>query len=224
GSASNRWTLVFDGDINLSACMSFFNIMCSFIMMPLWLMTIGQKFYLNDLKIKIPYFYLFRSLATVIIPLSIGVLLSYFIPKLSDKIRFIIKPTMLFCIIYFLVFGTIVNFYLFKMINLTTALSTPLLPWLGFLFGALFAYLLKQDWTRIKTVGIETGIQNISIAFMVLLYSFPQPESGQATVIPLIISYLSEQPFHIALLYKIIRRKYFNKVPNTDIQHELTDL
>lgn len=51
------------------------------------------------------------------------------------------------------------------------------------------------------------GIQNVGIAFMVLLYSFPSPESSQATVIPLIVAHLTPQPFYIILIYRLIRGK-----------------
>ena len=42
---------------------------------------------------------------------------------------------------------------------------------------------------------------------MVLLYSFPEPENTQASVIPLIVAYLSAQPFHLILLGRFIYRK-----------------
>ena len=51
------------------------------------------------------------------------------------------------------------------------------------------------------------GIQNVGIAFMVLLYSFPPPQSSQAAVIPLIVAYLTLQPFYIILIYRLIREK-----------------
>lgn len=43
---------------------------------------------------------------------------------------------------------------------------------------------------------------------MVLLYSFPAPENSQATVIPLIVAYLSTQPFYVVLLIRSIRRRF----------------
>lgn len=46
---------------------------------------------------------------------------------------------------------------------------------------------------------------------MVLLYSLPEPENHQSTVIAIIISYLSSQPFYAILLIKLIRRKCFKK-------------
>jgi len=64
-----------------------------------------------------------------------------------------------------------------------------------------------QDWIRIKTIGIETGIQNVGIGFLVLLYSLPEPDNYRSTVIAMIILYLSSQPFYVFLFINFIREK-----------------
>jgi len=50
------------------------------------------------------------------------------------------------------------------------------------------------------------GIQNVGIAFMILLYSLPEPENIQSGVIPLIVAFLSTQPFNLILIYRLIRQ------------------
>lgn len=55
------------------------------------------------------------------------------------------------------------------------------------------------------------GIQNIGIAFLVLLYSFPEPENYQSTVIIMIILYVSSLPFFAKLLIDLIRNKFCKK-------------
>jgi hypothetical protein len=42
---------------------------------------------------------------------------------------------------------------------------------------------------------------------MILLYSLPTPTNSQATIIPIIVAYLSPQPFYFILIYQLIRRK-----------------
>jgi hypothetical protein len=44
---------------------------------------------------------------------------------------------------------------------------------------------------------------------MVLLYSFPAPENSQASVIPLLVAYLSTQPFNVILIYRLIHKRCF---------------
>ena len=126
-------------------------------MMPFWLYTLGKYAYLRDLNIRIPFLNLAQSLLTIIGPLAFGMLLVYFIPKLKAIVHRIVKPMVLILILYFFVFGAFVNYYLFEYIDLKTALSAPLLPWLGFALGGVFARICGQDWRRTITIGIETG-------------------------------------------------------------------
>jgi len=158
GTQSNQWTVVFDGDLNLSTFMSFVSTTASFFMMPFWLYTLGQHAYLNQLKIYIPFGNLATSLLTVIGPLAIGMLLVYLFPKLRPLMQRIVKPILIGMIFYFFVFGAMVNFYLFRYVDLITAVTCPLLPWLGFLLGGTFAWICRQDWKRTMTIGIETGL------------------------------------------------------------------
>jgi sodium/bile acid cotransporter 3/5 len=223
GTQSNQWAVVFDGDLNLSTFMSFVSTVASFLMMPLWLYTLGQYAYLSELKIYIPFWNLAISLLTIIAPLSIGMLMVYFIPRLKPLMERIVKPILIVMIFYFFVFGAAVNFYLFYYIDLRTALTCPLLPWLGYVLGGGFAWICGQDWKRTMTIGIETGssffllyfinrlsfsgTQNIGIAIMILIYSLPPPTNSQATIIPIIVAYLSPQPFYLILIYQLIRQK-----------------
>ncbi len=41
--------------------------------------------------------------------------------------------------------------------DLRVILTAPLLPWLGFLLGSLIAWICRQDYKRIITIGLETG-------------------------------------------------------------------
>lgn len=59
------------------------------------------------------------------------------------------------------------------------------------------------------TNGFCLGIQNLNIAFMVLLYSLPEPENNQSIVIVLIVMYFSSLPFYVILLINLIRKKCF---------------
>jgi predicted Na+-dependent transporter len=208
--ASNQWTLLFDGDVNLSAVMSFVSTASSFIMMPLYFYTFG-RYYMDELSIRVPFLGLVRSLALVVIPYSVGIGISYCSPRIRAFVENLVKPMMLFLLIFFLIFGTIVNWYLIKTIDLYTALTAPLLPYLGFLIGALFAWICRLDWCHIKTVGIEAGIQNVGIAFMIILYSFPQPYATKALVVPLVVGFLTTKPFWLVYVIRSRIKKYQKK-------------
>ncbi|CAF5139753.1 unnamed protein product, partial [Rotaria magnacalcarata] len=129
GGVSNQWTVIFEGDVKLSAIMSFVSTASSFIMIPLYFYTIG-KLYMDELSIHIPFLGLVRSLALVVIAYSIGIALSSFFPKLRVFVTSIMKPMVVCLMLFFLIFCSIVNWYLFKMIDLYTALTARLLPFL----------------------------------------------------------------------------------------------
>ncbi|CAF2793698.1 unnamed protein product [Rotaria sp. Silwood2] len=205
--ASNQWTVLFDGDVNLSAIMSFVSTTASFIMMPLYFYTIGRLF-MDELSIKVPFLGLARSLALVVVPYSIGITISYFYPKSRPLIKRIMKPMMIFLLLFFIIFSLVVNWYLFKMVDLHTALTAPLLPFTGFLLGATLAWICRVEWAHVKTVGIEAGIQNVSIAFMIIMHSFPQPYATQGIIVPMIVALLTTPPFWIILIIRNQIRKY----------------
>lgn len=208
--SSNQWTLLFEGDVNLSAVMSFVSTASSFIMMPLYFYTLGRT-YTDELKIRVPFFGLARSLILVVVPYAIGIIVSHYSPKCRQIVERMVKPLMLFLLIFFLVFGTIVNWYMFEMIDLFTAFTAPLLPYLGFLLGGFIAYLFGLEWKHVKTVGIEAGIQNTSIAFMIMYYSFPQPYATQAIVVPLVVAFLTTKPFWLVYVIRNRLKKFKKK-------------
>ncbi len=205
--ASNQWTVIFEGDVNLSAIMSFVSTTASFAMMPLYFYTLG-KLYTDDLAITIPFLGLARSLAMVVVPYAIGILISHIFPKTRPFIKKLIAPMMITLMLFFLSFGLVVNWYLFKMIDLYTALTAPLLPFLGFILGGVIAQLFQMEWKYVKTIAIEAGIQNTGIAFMIILYSFPQPYATQAIIVPMVVAFLTTKPFWVILIIRNRVNKY----------------
>lgn len=225
--------MIFDGDVNLSAVMSFVSTTASFIMMPFYFYTVG-RIYTDDLRITVPFFGLARSLVMVVVPYGLGILINHFIPKVGETVAKMIKPMMIGLMLFFLTFGVFVNWYLFQMIDLYTTLTAPLLPFLGFIFGGIIARIFLSDWKLVKTIGIEAGIQNTGIAFMIFMYSFPQPYATQAMIVPMVVAFLSTKPFWLILLIrnqvqKYQKRKELKKsrvngeVNNSDEKPELND-
>ena len=60
----------------------------------------------------------------------------------------------------------------------------PLIPWIGYFIGGFFAFILRLPFKQIKTIAIETGIQNVGVAFLIVITNFPQPEVELA-ILPL---------------------------------------
>lgn len=184
---SNQWTIIFEGDINLSATMSCLFTCTSFIMIPIYFHTIGRV-YTHDLPLRIPYSSLGCLLAITIIPYVIGILINYF----SWQVKFIIEKNIRWIFIsimlFLFLFAIIVNWYAFQMIDLYTILTLPFVPLFAFIFSGLLASMSEIHWREMKTISIETGIQNTSIGFVILMYSlFP----SKVFVLPMILALLT---------------------------------
>ena len=75
GNGSNFWTLLLNGDINLSITMTFVSTIAALGMMPLWIFVLGST--LNEGDLVIPYGQLFISLIALIGPISLGMWIRY---------------------------------------------------------------------------------------------------------------------------------------------------
>ena len=157
GIASNQFTVIFNGDLNLSVLMSFVSTVFSFFLMPFWLYTLGTHAYMRHLKMVIPFSDLMQSLLINLVPMFIGMIIAYFVPSAKSFVKRIVKPILIALLFYFIGFGTYVNFYLFSYIDWRIALTAPCLPWFGYIIGGMVAWIFGQDWIHVKTIGIETG-------------------------------------------------------------------
>uniref|UniRef100_F1L203 p3 protein n=1 Tax=Ascaris suum TaxID=6253 RepID=F1L203_ASCSU len=209
GGASNYWTLLLSGNLPVSITMTFVSTVASIVMMPLWMWVFGQHFlrgYDANMRIKIPYWKIISSLLTLVIPLLIGILISRWKPAVKDKARKFMRPFIVFVLIFLVVFGTIANFYMIRLLTWTAVIGGLLLPWCGFTIGCFTAVLLRQPPPNVTAIAIETGIQNTGIAIMLLKFSFPDPDADISALIPVIAASLTPVPLLSAVGVHAIMR------------------
>lgn len=136
-------------------------------MMPLWLFTVGPEIF-ADAKIGVPYDHIAYIAIALVIPLLIGCLIQRLFPKLSQLLVRILKGFSALLIIFIVVFAIATNLYLFQLGTWQIAVAGLLLPWCGFLFGGLLAFLFRQPSKDVLAISIETGVQNTGIAIFLL--------------------------------------------------------
>merc|ERR1719410_956890 len=107
GGASNIWTVMFGGNLDLSVTMTAISTFAAFFMMPAWIFSLGQHLILNDERydIVIPYYKIAIYCFFLVIPLSIGLLIARYLPRVSAFMVKILKPLALFLILFILIFG-----------------------------------------------------------------------------------------------------------------------
>ena len=174
GGASNIWTVMFGGNLDLSVTMTAVSTFSAFVMMPFWIFTLGSTIF-NDGNIVIPYKKICTYAGFLIVPLCIGLAIARWLPKVSNFLVRILKPMALFLILFIIIFGVWANLYIFKMMTWQVCLTGMGLPWLGFSFGFILAKLLRRPAEDVIAIAIETGIQNTGISIFILWGTLPQP-------------------------------------------------
>lgn len=178
------------------------------VMMPLLLFIFG-RFFIDVNRVAIPYGSIALQLLQITTPAMLGLGLRAWKPKVAQRLKHLTRPLFIFFIIFFLTFGIYANLSIFILIwSYPIVMPTSaLLPWLGFGLSALVTYLLRQSRAVIVTVALETGIQNVGAAILVLLYSMTQPAGDLGAVMPITVSIFTPVPLYFALLGLTIKRR-----------------
>ncbi|VDL58117.1 unnamed protein product [Hymenolepis diminuta] len=158
-------------------------------MLPL-LLFIFARFFTAINTAAIPYGPIVVNLLYLFIPVTAGLLTRHFRPNWADKLKRGVRPTSLIFLIYVILFGTLTNFSIFRLIGRYPLLVVVggALPALGYLAGFLAALAFRRPWPVITAISIETGVQNAGIAILILIYAIPQPQGDLGAVMPIIIS------------------------------------
>lgn len=67
----------------------------------------------------------------------------------------------------------------------------------SYIIGGIFALICRQPWFRVKTIAIETGVQNVGVAFLILLFSLPAPDGELAAVGPAASALMTPLPIFV---------------------------
>ncbi|XP_069114005.1 ileal sodium/bile acid cotransporter-like [Argopecten irradians] len=221
GGASNIYSHLLDGDLSLSITMTLVSTVCALGLLPMWVYTLGQEFLQDDKKkLNVPFFNIFTTLLLLIIPLLVGIGIQYKLPKVKRFILKVVTPVTIVGVIILLSVGIYSNLFIFKLFNPKVILAGCLLPYFGYVIGGLIAIILRQPWVKVKTIAIETGMQNTGVAFIILLYAFPPPDGQLAAVAPAASAVMTPLPLFVVtiifVIYKKCNPKKYQKVTQRD--------
>lgn len=114
GGASNVWTVILGGNLDLSIAMTTTSTFAAFGMMPLWIFTLGKTIFDRG-NIPVPYRQIATYAIALVVPLGIGLLIQKYSPRCTRFLVRIIKGFSSLLIIFIIVFGIVTNLYLFKL-------------------------------------------------------------------------------------------------------------
>lgn len=97
---SNLFSYLLGGDISLSVTMTTISTIASLGMLPLWLFTLGDTIDKGAMEqLTIPYLRILQILALIIVPLFVGILVRYQLPRVK---KFILKVRLV--LVFFLTY------------------------------------------------------------------------------------------------------------------------
>jgi len=206
GGASNIWTILFGGNLDLSVSMTAVSTFSAFFMMPLWIFLLGEVI-IAGTPIVVPYFKITTYAVMLLVPILIGISIRKCLPKVADFLVRLLKPLALFLIVFILVCGIWSQFFMIQLIDWKVAVVGFALPWLGFAFGCLFSKLCKRERKDIIAIAIETGIQNTGMSIFMLWFTLDHPLGDLAAVVPVAVATLTPFPLLAALAYYKLRAR-----------------
>ncbi|XP_078000318.1 ileal sodium/bile acid cotransporter-like [Glandiceps talaboti] len=171
GMASNMLTYWVQGDVSLSICMTTSSTFLAFGMMPLCLFLYSRSWVQHEGIPAIPYMDIIIALVCILLPVVVGMLIRY---RWEKKAGIVSRVGGILGMI-----GIIISLTLQGLVT-TAPYRAPwrlwaaafMLPLAGYGLSYLFARLCKMDTRRCRTVGIETGMQNVAVALTVMALSF----------------------------------------------------
>ncbi|CAJ0575125.1 unnamed protein product, partial [Mesorhabditis spiculigera] len=227
GGASNFWTLLLDGNVNLSVTMTFLSTLGSLVMMPLWLTLLGQDFLQGfgaGVRMRVPYSKIMSSLFSLVVPLMIGVGIAKWKPELAAKGRKMLRPFVIFVLVFVIVFGCIANTYMWRIMTPTALLGGLLLPWCGFMCGCFISIAMGRSPADVTAIAVETGIQNTGIAILMLKWSFPEPDADISALIPVIVACFTPGPLMLGAAIHTLSKRLKRRSEGLSLGKELNEL
>ncbi|XP_015605099.1 P3 protein [Cephus cinctus] len=208
GGASNIWTVLLGGNLNLSVTMTTICTLTAFGMMPLWIFTLGAQIFSRG-NLVIPYSRVAMFAFALVVPLAIGFFIQKKLPRVCRLMVRIMKPFSICLILFIIIFAIATNLYLFQLFSWRIIVAGMGQPWLGFIFGYVVSFILRQPPLDTRAIAIEAGIQNTGIAIFMLRFSLPQPAADLTTVAPVACAIMTPIPLTILYIIKLIvdRRK-----------------
>ncbi|KAK4314773.1 hypothetical protein Pmani_013974 [Petrolisthes manimaculis] len=215
GTSSNFWTLMFNGDINLSITMTAISTVAAMGMMPMWLFTLGRKLLESNANLKIPFGNLATSLVTLTLPIGIGIFIRKKRLAWAEWGAKVIKPFSFFILLFFMGVGSYNSYKVILMMTWQMVVAGLLVVTSGYTLGAVLAKLTCLPPKQVIAVSIETALQNPGVAFVLLKLSLESPYSDLAAVPIVATLFVSGPPLMLTYLVYASLRHFCGCCPDS---------
>ncbi|XP_066244952.1 ileal sodium/bile acid cotransporter-like [Euwallacea similis] len=209
GGASNIWTAILEGNIDLSILMTTVSTIAAFGMIPLWMFTLGATIF-NDANIAVPYSQIATYVVGLIIPLGIGYFIQRYLVKVGLFLKKILKGFSSLLILFIIIFAIVTNLYLFELFSWQIVVAGMVIPWMGYSVGYIVAKILKQSNSDAIAIAVEIGIQNTGISIFLLRFSLDSLYADLTTVIPVSVAIMTPIPLGLLFICMKIKQRFWS--------------
>ncbi|CAK8690780.1 unnamed protein product [Clavelina lepadiformis] len=222
GVTSNVVVYWVDGIVDLSVAMTGTSTLLALGMMPLWLL-IFQKGENLPSSLSIPFDRLAISLAALVVPIFVGMLIRAKLPKHAN----IISKILIGIASLFIVIMVIVNSVLSRIPWVVTwkqAVVACIMPVIAFLlaYGVTYIPGIKLEGKIKRTIALETAFQNVQIAAAVIQISFGRSPIIVAMILFPLLYYIFQVGYCalVTSFYTLAKRQGWVKFTNEDNNEE----
>ncbi|XP_070542313.1 ileal sodium/bile acid cotransporter-like [Ptychodera flava] len=188
GPAANLFTLIMQGDIPLSLCLTTFSTVVSMGLLPLCMFIYSRSW--TSSGAVIPFKNIAIALALVVLPPILGMAIRWKLPKVSviiGKVAGIVG-----------MIGIVANLALLCLINPKVLISSwqgyflaILLPLVGFISSYVICVVFRRKPKTCHTVGFNCCMKNVPVAITLISLSYSGKEFAELTLVPLLYGIFS---------------------------------
>jgi len=176
GNISNFMSSYARANIELSVSLTMFATLAAWILTPInfafwgnWFLRIAAKKHEILTPIEIDFWQMLQTITYILlIPLLFGMYISYKFPKFTDKAVGIVKKISMFVFVIIIILALLRNSEQVSTYLATVFLLVLMHSTIGYLTGYTISSLTKLGKTNIRTITIETGIQNAGLALALI--------------------------------------------------------
>ncbi|XP_033106848.1 ileal sodium/bile acid cotransporter-like, partial [Anneissia japonica] len=154
---------------SFSICMTTISTLAAIGMMPLCLWIYSRSW--TDESTVIPYISIITSLALILVPVVIGMLIRHYKERWTKIITLVGSVMGMLTIAVNIILNGLINPKMF-LAPWNVWFSAVIMPVIAFLLGYIAAYLLRQSRKKCRTIALETGCQNVALALTIISISY----------------------------------------------------
>ncbi|XYK82111.1 MAG: bile acid:sodium symporter family protein [Labrenzia sp.] len=211
GTTSNIFAYFSKGNLALSVLMTVTSTVFGVILIPIVLVI-----YATALDLEIPRENIIATLLILLVPVAIGMGLRKISANIGAVTEFFGSALALFFIAFIAISWIPRNWQFLLTTTPATYFAAIMLGVFGILVGYLFARSLKLHPRNIRTIALETGIQNGPLAVAIIALTFPSDEQqGIMAVAALYSLFIVITSTLVTLIFRRANTAAEQKIPDS---------